>query len=115
MAIFTSQPNLGLSDGNLICGDMSGQHSKSETQSIYTIFPSFLETFLVYLPVNATSGEDYIRIFTMVGVGFVSSGAGVVSGQVMDYKWRIKIRQIDCKESDSLQGNFNATVDFEHA
>ena len=28
LAIFASQPKLGLSEGNLICGDMTGQHSE---------------------------------------------------------------------------------------
>ncbi len=28
MAIFAEQQNLGVSDGNLLCGDMTGQHSK---------------------------------------------------------------------------------------
>ena len=28
MAIFAEQQNLGISDGNLLCGDMTGQHSK---------------------------------------------------------------------------------------
>lgn len=60
--------------------------------------------FSVYLPVNSTSGEDFIRVFSMVGVAFVNSATGVVAGQVLDYKWKIKIRQIDCKESDPLQG-----------
>ena len=27
MAVFARTPNLGLSEGNLICGDMTGQHS----------------------------------------------------------------------------------------
>ena len=27
-AIFTTKQNLGLSEGNLLCGDMSGQHGK---------------------------------------------------------------------------------------
>ena len=28
-AIFTTRQNLGLSEGNLLCGDMSGQHGKT--------------------------------------------------------------------------------------
>ena len=33
MAIFSSQqPSYGLSEGNLICGDMTGQHSKTIVQ-----------------------------------------------------------------------------------
>ena len=28
MAVFAAQQNLGLSDGNLLCGDMTGQHSE---------------------------------------------------------------------------------------
>ena len=31
MAVFAAQQNLGLSDGNLLCGDMTGQHSKNKT------------------------------------------------------------------------------------
>jgi hypothetical protein len=27
MAVFAAEQNLGISDGNLLCGDMTGQHS----------------------------------------------------------------------------------------
>ena len=30
MAVFATQQNLGLSEGNLLCGDMTGQHSKTK-------------------------------------------------------------------------------------
>ena len=29
MAVFASQNDLGLSEGNLLCGEMTGQHSES--------------------------------------------------------------------------------------
>jgi hypothetical protein len=33
LAVFTTTANLGLSEGNLLCGDMTGQHSKQQTSS----------------------------------------------------------------------------------
>jgi hypothetical protein len=47
----------------------------------------------------------------MVGVAFINSATGVVAGQVLDYKWKIKIRQIDCKESDPLQGKIYSSFE----
>ena len=48
MAIFSSQqPSYGLSEGNLICGDMTGQHSKTIAQ---------------YLCFLSTDTLDYHRI-----------------------------------------------------
>ncbi|XP_023321969.1 uncharacterized protein LOC111696566 [Eurytemora carolleeae] len=47
LAIFTSQQNLGLYQGNTVCGNLTGQH--------------------MYIPVNATAAEDPVRLFAFVG------------------------------------------------
>jgi hypothetical protein len=58
--------------------------------------------------VNATVGQDSIRLFAMVGTGFATYGSlantSSVPGLVLNYKWNIKIRQIDCKANDPLEG-----------
>ena len=64
----------------------------------------------VYLPVNSTVREDTIRLFAMVGTGFVTYGTQTntsVSGLILNYKWNIKIRQIDCKANDPFEGKKN--------
>ena len=61
----------------------------------------------VYLPVNSTVREDTIRLFAMVGTGYVTYGTQTntsVSGLILNYKWNIKIRQIDCKANDPFEG-----------
>ena len=41
LAIFTKKQDLGLSEGNLLCGDMTGQHSKYDFK-LYTKLISFM-------------------------------------------------------------------------
>jgi hypothetical protein len=68
----------------------------------------YLFACLVYLPVNSTVREDTIRLFAMVGTGYVTYGTQTntsVSGLILNYKWNIKIRQIDCKANDPFEGN----------
>ena len=63
--------------------------------------------FTVYLPVNASVSEDTIRLFAMVGTGYAIYGNvtnSTVPGLVINYKWNIKIRQIDCKSNDPMEG-----------
>ena len=47
MAVFSRVPDLGLSEGNLICGDMSGQHIyvPGLLARIYHVFPPFHSIF----------------------------------------------------------------------
>ena len=44
LAIFTKKQDLGLSEGNLLCGDMTGQHSKYDF-SLYIKVNIFFETW----------------------------------------------------------------------
>ena len=41
LAIFSKNQKLGLSEGNLLCGDMTGQHSKSKSLPVAE-FSSFI-------------------------------------------------------------------------
>ena len=63
----------------------------------------------VYVPVNATLGQDSVRLFAMVGTAYAATGGltntSTPLGVVVNYKWNIKIRQIDCKVNDPLQGD----------
>ena len=126
MAVFTKQQNLGLSEGNLLCGDMTGQHSKYNYGGEYTIALQSVKRlytttqlkfqrrrvilyFTVYLPVNATTGEDVVRLFAMVGSNtFLQLDAPfnltIDPSFVANYTWSIKIRQIDCSKQDSIKG-----------
>jgi hypothetical protein len=62
----------------------------------------------VYIPVNASHGEDIVRLFSMVGTNFVTpqpiDGA---FGYVANYSWNIKVTQIDCTNNNPLQGKNN--------
>ena len=44
LAIFTKKQDLGLSEGNLLCGDMTGQHSKYDF-SLYIKVNTFMPFF----------------------------------------------------------------------
>lgn len=53
-------------------------------------------------------GQDSVRLFAMVGTAFALNGGitntSTVPGVVLNYKWNIKIRQIDCKSNDPIVG-----------
>ena len=64
--------------------------------------------FPVYLPVDATQGEDQITLFSMVGTNFVSPvpiNIDGLYGVVINYIWKIKVTQIDCGFNNPLRGN----------
>ena len=51
------------------------------------------------MAVNATQGEDIVRLFAMVGTGaLVPNSAFNDTSYVQNYYWNIKIRQIDCSQ-----------------
>ena len=56
----------------------------------------------VYLPTDATNGEDTISLFAMVGTSNVVAGNAVTL--VANYTWNIKIEQIDCTKNNDLEG-----------
>ena len=80
LAIFASQNKLGLSEGNLVCGDMTDQH--------------------IYVPANATHGEDNISLFAMVGTSYFNASF------MANYTWSIRIEQIDCTIDHEKEGLF---------
>lgn len=60
----------------------------------------------VYIPVNATSGNDLVRLFAMVGGGYANpQPINDVQdyGLVANYTWNIQVRQIDCTSGHPLQ------------
>ena len=63
-------------------------------------------SFSVYIPVNATQGNDLVRLFAMVGSNAVTPTPifGDSYGIVANYTWNIKITQIDCSSNNILQG-----------
>ncbi len=96
MAIFAGQNRLGLSEGNLVCGDMTDQH--------------------VYIPTDATNGEDNLSLFAMVGTSpylvaptlppaATASPATVLAAvSNYNYTWNIRIEQIDCTAQSDKEG-----------
>jgi hypothetical protein len=56
----------------------------------------------VYLPADATNGEDLLRLFAMVGTTTAVAGVATVA----NYTWNIRIRQIDCSlnNNEDLKG-----------
>ena len=63
----------------------------------------------VYLPVSATSGQGLISLFATVGMAYAASltNTSMAPGVIVNYKWNIKIQQINCKVDDPLQGDFS--------
>ena len=60
----------------------------------------------VYIPVNATSGNDLVRLFAMVGGGYANpQPINDVQdyGLVSNYTWNIQVRQIDCTKGHPLE------------
>ena len=68
---------------------------------------------IVYLPVNATGGEDVVRLFAMVGSNsfwqfYSPFNLTIDPSFVANYTWNIKVQQIDCSQQDNpLQGESN--------
>ncbi|TRY79968.1 hypothetical protein TCAL_16014, partial [Tigriopus californicus] len=83
MAIFGGRNQFGLSEGNLLCGDLTGQH--------------------LYIPIdnNAQQEEEIIRLFAMVGTSDSLTASADTS--IKNYTWSIKITQIDCSIQHKLQ------------
>ena len=42
LAIFTKKQDIGLSEGNLLCGDMTGQHSKIRLRDTLNVIPNII-------------------------------------------------------------------------
>ena len=67
----------------------------------------FILFFLaVYIPVNATSGNDLVRLFAMVGGSYANpQPINDVQdyGLVSNYTWNIQVRQIDCRSGHPLE------------
>ena len=65
---------------------------------------------IVYLLVNATCGEDVVRLFAMVGSNsfwqfYSPFNLTIDPSFVANYTWNIKVQQIDCSQQDNpLQG-----------
>ena len=80
------------------------------------MFHPFLKTsldifqlFSVYIPVDASQGEDQVTLFSMVGTNFVSPTPINVEGLygiVINYIWKIKVTQIDCGFNNPLRGMY---------
>ena len=80
MAVFSRVPDLGLSEGNLVCGDMTGQHCEAHFCISLQINVNDDELFSVYIPVNATKGQDIVRLFVMAGTsGFTNQSINMVA------------------------------------
>ena len=68
---------------------------------------------IVYLPVNATGGEDVVRLFAMVGSNsfwqfYSPFNLTIDPSFIANYTWNIKVQQIDCSQQDNpLQGEHN--------
>jgi len=73
---------------------------------------SLISRKLVYIPVDASNGEDNLSLFAMVGASnFVFPGAilpGLPINQPQgnyNYTWNVKIEQIDCTGNNWKEGN----------
>ena len=67
------------------------------------------QLFSVYIPVDASQGEDQVTLFSMVGTNFVSPTPINVEGLygiVINYIWKIKVTQIDCGFNNPLRGKY---------
>ena len=66
-------------------------------------YPKEIVLFLlVYIPVNATQGDQTIQLFVIAGTSVGNSNTTL--GLVANYTWNIKVTQIDCSKNDVLQG-----------
>ena len=89
LVIFTVNSDIGLSGGNQLCGNLTGQHGNNLSTSLITS----LSLFPVYLDVDPVNILDPIRLFAFVG-----------NNASVGYKWNIKITLIYCKLNTELQG-----------
>ena len=74
------------------------------------------QLFSVYIPVDASQGEDQVTLFSMVGTNFVSPTPINVEGLygiVINYIWKIKVTQIDCGFNNPLRGMYFTANTFE--
>ena len=90
LVIFSVNQDIGLSGGNELCGNLTGQHSEPRTLLSMSIL---ICSTSVYLDVDPVNILDPIRLFMFVG----NSGAA-------EYLWNIKITLIDCKLNSEIQG-----------
>ena len=94
LVIFTVNQDIGLSGGNQVCGNMTGQHSELQSLIITWNDIEFLVTS-VYLDVDPVNILDPIRLFAFVG-----------NADWASYRWNIKITLIDCKLNSEIQGKY---------
>ena len=110
MAVFSSQNDLGLSEGNLLCGDMTGQHSKSQNFPLNFLIRlaesecpccyTFAINLTVYVPVDANPGQDQVSLFAMVGYSSLPVAGVLIPG---NYSWDVRVEQIDCTKDHALR------------
>ena len=92
MVLFTVNSDIGLSGGNQLCGNLTGQHGMNSDDIFAPTSINFFMLISVYLDVDPINILDPLRLFAFVGN---SEGA---------YKWNIKISLIDCKLNTEIQG-----------
>ena len=98
LVIFTVNQDIGLSAGNQLCGNLTGQHGKCKDDVELELLN--ISNFKVYLDVDPINIKDPIRLFVFAG----NEGS-------TPYKWNIKITLIDCMRNEEIQGiHFNFFV-----
>ena len=93
LVIFTVNQDIGLSAGNQLCGNLTGQHGNNKDDITLNILIN--SKFKVYLDVEPINIKDPIRLFVFAG----NEGSSA-------YKWNIKITLIDCTRNEEIQGIF---------
>ena len=93
LVIFTMNQDIGLSAGNQLCGNLTGQHGNI-TKTTFSRISS--QSLKVYLDVDPINIKDPIRLFIFAG----NEGS-------FAYKWNIKITLIDCTRNEEIQGIFH--------
>ena len=94
LVIFTVNQDIGLSAGNQLCGNLTGQHGNNKDDIMQNIL-IIIQSFKVYLDVDPINIKDPIRLFIFAG----NEGS-------FAYKWNIKITLIDCTRNEEIQGIF---------
>ena len=94
LVIFTVNQDIGLSAGNQLCGNLTGQHGINKDDITLNILNN--SKFKVYLDVDPINIKDPIRLFVFAG----NEGSSA-------YKWNIKITLIDCTRNEEIQGIFH--------
>ena len=54
----------------------------------------------VYVPVDATPGQDQVSLFAMVGYSSLPAAGILIPG---NYSWDIRVEQIDCTRDHALR------------